>query len=354
MSHRQLRKEKDCLNCGTIVQGKYCHICGQENVEPKEGFWHLVQHFFYDITHFDSRLFDSLRYILFRPGFLPKEYLQGRRVRYVNPVQLYVFMSAFFFLIFFTFSPHGEDIIDIKVRDINGKTLEDIAIMDSTEFAAFTATINKNDKKPAVPMTREQFRNYIDSEAIYSGIHFTSSSYRSKAAYDSLLATGVKKHNWLERQLIYKELALNEKYHNNKKLLIATIRDTFIHHLPQILFISLPLFALLLRLLYVRRKELYYISHAIFTIYLYIFLFFVFLVLFGVSKLDNYLHWPVFAYVKLILIASIFFYEYKAMRNFYKQGRLKTIFKWFLLNFLFGIVVALLFVILIFFSLFQI
>ena len=97
MSHRPQRKEKNCLNCGTIVQGKFCHICGQENVEPKETFWGMVTHFFYDITHFDGKFFVTLKDLLFRPGFLSAEYMKGRRVSYLNPIRMYIFTSAVFF-----------------------------------------------------------------------------------------------------------------------------------------------------------------------------------------------------------------------------------------------------------------
>ena len=101
MSHLPERKEKNCLNCGTEVHGKYCHVCGQENLEPKESFWHLLTHFFYDFTHFDGKFFSTVRYLLSRPGFLTSEYAKGRRASYLHPIRMYVFTSAFFFIIFF-------------------------------------------------------------------------------------------------------------------------------------------------------------------------------------------------------------------------------------------------------------
>ena len=100
MSHIPQRKEKDCLNCGAIVQGRFCHVCGQENVVPKESFWHMVIHFFYDITHFDSKFFETLKDLVTKPGFLSKEYMKGRRASYLHPVKMYVFTSAVFFLRF--------------------------------------------------------------------------------------------------------------------------------------------------------------------------------------------------------------------------------------------------------------
>lgn len=107
MSHFKERRQKDCLNCGAVVYGRYCHLCGQENIEPKESFWHLVTHFVYDITHFDGKFFSTVKCLLLKPGFLSKEYIRGRRMSYLNPIKMYVFISAFFSLFFFSiFSPH--------------------------------------------------------------------------------------------------------------------------------------------------------------------------------------------------------------------------------------------------------
>jgi hypothetical protein len=82
--------------------GRYCQACGQENTEPKETFWHMFTHFFYDITHFDGSFFVTLKDLLFKPGFLSREYMLGRRKKYLHPVRMYVFTSAVFFLVFFS------------------------------------------------------------------------------------------------------------------------------------------------------------------------------------------------------------------------------------------------------------
>jgi len=66
-------------------------------------FWGLVQHFFYDITHFDGKYFDTLRLLFRRPGYLSKAFMAGKRASYVDPVRMYIFTSAFFFLLFYSF-----------------------------------------------------------------------------------------------------------------------------------------------------------------------------------------------------------------------------------------------------------
>src|SRR5579872_4745542 len=101
MSRHHLREDKACLNCGAIVPERFCSRCGQENTELKESLGHLIGHFFEDITHFDAKIFVTLKDLVLRPGFLTREYIAGKRVRYLNPVRMYVFISAVFFITVF-------------------------------------------------------------------------------------------------------------------------------------------------------------------------------------------------------------------------------------------------------------
>ena len=343
MSHLPRRKEKDCLNCGTQVIGPFCHNCGQENIEPKESIWHLVSHFFQDITHFDGKFFTSLKDLILKPGFLSKEYMIGRRVRYLNPIRMYLFTSAIFFLIFFSLYTVNEKSLNLDTV-IKGKTLTEINKMDSAKFSEFTKKFNKGK-----PMSRKEFEATIDSNAF----NIAPGKYRSKKEYDSLLKAGVKKHNWVERQLVYKNLELKEKYGSNPKLILVALINRFMHSLPQMLFVMLPLFALILKLVYIRRKQFYYVDHVIFTIHLYIFIFLVMLVTFGISKLRSLLHWDWLGFIIAIFVLGIFFYFYKALRKFYKQRRAKTILKYFILLILFFVTTLFMFTVFFFFSIFA-
>ncbi len=351
MSHSKERTEKNCLNCNAEVLGRYCHVCGQENIEINETAWHLVTHYFSDLFHFDGKFFRTLSLLVRRPGFLSKEYMTGRRASYLNPVKMYVFTSALFFIIFFTFT----NLEDARIGEItiNDKTSSVIDKMDSSKFADFTREINRKDSKPDIPMTRAEYATYRDSVKRFSGLNLTDKHYRSKGEYDSVLASGKKKHNWFERQLIYRQIRINEKYHNNVGMVLQSFREKLLHSLPQMIFISLPLFALLLKLYYIRHKKIYYVNHAIFTVHFFIFLFITMMVLFGISKLDDQLKWGVFDFLSFLIYLGLFFYEYKALRKFYLQRRAKTILKFFLLNISFFIVLILLFAVFVFFSFFK-
>jgi len=351
MSRLKERKGRNCLNCHIHIKGRFCHRCGQENIEPKESVWDLISHFFKDITHFDGKFFSTLQYLISKPGFLSREYMVGRRASYVNPIRMYIFTSAFFFLIFFSFFTIGNK--SIATIDVNGKTYEQIEAMDSLVFDKFTKNVNKEDGKPATAMSRQEFKKYFDSSSAKTGFQFTPGNYKTKAEYDSVLQSGKKEHNWLERQLIYKNIEINEKFNGRKNEMFRSYANILLHSLPQMLFILLPLFALILKLLYIRRKDYYYVNHGIFSIHFYIFGFIAMLVMFGLSKLNSTLNWGIITFIEVLIGFGILFYLYKAMRKFYQQRRAKTIIKFFILCFLLFFTMTLLFVVFIFFSLFK-
>ena len=339
MSHLPQRNEKNCLNCGTTVIGKYCHACGQENIEPKESVWHLISHFFSDITHFDGKFFTSLKDLVLRPGFLSKEYMNGRRASYLNPIRMYLFTSFIFFFFFFLLFNVDENVFKIH---LNGVNIENI---DSAQLKKLSAEMNNG-----VPLTKEQIRKRYDSTTFSS----SSEKYKSKKEYDSLLKTGKVKDSWIKRMFTYKGIELNEKYGNSKSRGVAEIIGKIQHAIPQMLFVLLPLFALLLKLLYIRRKNFYYTDHAIFTIHFYIFIFLVMLPIFVLIKIQNDTGASWISYVNLVLLAGVFFYLYKAMRNFYRQSRVKTILKYLLLLVSFASLFGVVFIGLILISFFEI
>ena len=261
----------------------------------------------------------------------------GRRASYLNPVRMYVFTSAIFFLIFFSLNHFDEKSVK---TDVNGHKVEEVAKMDSAAFSEFTKEITDGR-----PMTRDEFAKYVDTSRKKGTFRIVSGNYKNKAEYDSLLKAGVKKHNWFERKLVYKQIELDERYQRDGNKILASFINALMHSFPQMLFISLPLFALILKLLYIRRKEYYYASHVIFSIHLYVFVFILLLSLIGLSQVEHYFDWNWINILLFIGAMYIFYYQYKAMCNFYRQGRGKTILKFLLLNFTMMVLISLLFTI---------
>jgi hypothetical protein len=107
----------------------------------------------------------------------------------------------------------------------------------------------------------------------------------------------------------------------------------FTHTFPYLLFISLPLYAFYLKLLYWRQKQFLYVTHGIFLIYLYIFTFIDLLVYFGLNEIHEAMDWDWVGWIEAVVLLYGVYYAYKAMRKFYGQGRGKTILKFCILNF---------------------
>lgn len=398
MSHSKEREEKICLNCGTALTGRYCQNCGQQNTEPKETVWTLLSHFFNDITHFDGKFFSTGKYLLTKPGFLSSEYIKGRRASYLHPIRMYVFTSAFFFIIFFAFfNPAGttekkdessqlkelrdasnslgkmltiKNDADLKDPDLRAailrsqknidahaevlkKKVEEEERMDSIKRQQEKAKIDTA-KKHAI-QDRPGVRNVTAKDAGEFNITYDSSNTKTfrftnvnvvytLPAYDSVQKElpEKKKDGWVKKALIRKSLLLNEKYGGNNKEAMALFNEKYMHSLPQALFVSLPVFALLLLMLYARR-DFYYADHAIFAIHVYCASLIILLVYFSVDKMQTATDWQWLLFVKFIVVLTILFYLYKAMRKFYKQNRAKTVFKFILLNISSLAVVAILF-----------
>ncbi len=357
MSHIPERKEKDCLNCGTIVHGRFCQKCGQENVEPKETFWHMFTHFFYDITHFDSSFFHSIHHLIFKPGFLSQEYMLGKRKSYLHPIRMYVFTSAMFFLLFFSFFQPKEK----KVRDPE-------APLDKGRRTALITEFERELKKDS---TDAAVRNTLiwlkDTTRVVTNIEGSKMSkdggriisvsgkhYENFHEYDSIqhTITSDKRDGWFLRLFVRREIELNYKYKDNPDGALHSFIESILHKLPYLLFVSLPLFALLLKLVYFRRKQFFYADHGVFTIHLYVFTFLMLLLIFLTGKIQEATG-QILEFVVLILYLLLYFYLYKAMRNFYEQRRAKTIIKFLLISFFSLIMFSILLIFFLLFSVFT-
>ncbi len=88
----------NCLNCGEATPGEYCGACGQRNVDLRASFWELLVDIVSEAFDLDSRMGRTIVPFLFKPGFLTNEHNAGRRVRYSSPVRIYLLASALFFL----------------------------------------------------------------------------------------------------------------------------------------------------------------------------------------------------------------------------------------------------------------
>jgi len=89
----------NCLNCNSPLTGVFCASCGQQHLSKPPTVAHLLEEVLETLTHADSRLWITLRYLMSKPGVLTREYFAGRRNSYLPPIRLYLIISVGFFLL---------------------------------------------------------------------------------------------------------------------------------------------------------------------------------------------------------------------------------------------------------------
>jgi len=348
MSGKHIRKEPVCLNCQQTVEHRFCGYCGQENVEPKEKFSSLLTHFFNDFTHFDGKFFQTIRVLLFQPGKLTALYISGKRASFLHPVRMYFFISFVFFLFIFLSSSHTEtgDTNQIPSKDsvissINARIdsiQKNTAVMD-TGISGFVA------REKMLQLEKNKWLLEADSTKLAEVWNTVSDNQLQLALNDS--AHNLASPEWYEIQ--QKRLPPNQrdgklKHWLKKKIANANglsqngnslgkfIEENLKALWPKMMFISLPLFAFLLYLLYRRKRIWGYTEHAILTLHLFSASFLILLVDNLITNITTALNWDgVTSIIGLIFSLALLIYYYFSLKNFYGQSTLTTMSKMLLL-----------------------
>jgi hypothetical protein len=88
-----------CSSCGTVLVGEFCHYCGEKRTQERDlTLKHFAAHGLHELTHLDSKIFATVRYLFSKPGFLTQEFVAGRRSLYMKPLSLFLAAVALLFL----------------------------------------------------------------------------------------------------------------------------------------------------------------------------------------------------------------------------------------------------------------
>jgi hypothetical protein len=372
MSHKSpLRKDKTCLNCNYVVDSRFCPNCGQENTDTRKTFHHLFIHFFEDLTHYENAFWKTIKNLLLKPASLTKEYLSGKRLSYLAPVRLYIFIS---FVTFFLMAvlPDNEDKEIIKFNKGSKKEtkksyydysenkdeeeVNDSLVQDSILQANIKKEVQEIEnlrKKGLISgKNADSLVKYITDarkeNAFKNNDRFFSSGYKSITQLDSARKANPDKVGALEYWVSKKTIPIENKYSDEE--LQEKFLESVMYNFPKALFIYMPLFALVLWLFH-NKKRWYYFDHGIFTLHYFSFLLLTSLLI-GIS--DYLLHFLGENMVKKtisVLINAVgylwmFYYFFPAHHRFYGETRaisfLKSIFILFINIFLIAIVSVLL------------
>jgi hypothetical protein len=276
-----------CENCGAAVTGRYCAACGQRLEPPLHSLWHFAKVATEDLTHADSRLWRTLGTLLFRPGHLTREFLAGRRARYLPPVRLYLVLSVAFFLLA-SLRPAGPVIISV------GEQSE----ADKAEIAKWQRAFSEPEAAGSHGLPAQ------DAEQTCADLHFESSLFPRLAS------------------------ALRARC---PKLLADRGRgvgEGLLHNTPRAMFVFLPLLAGVMMLMY-RRPRHYYVEHLLLFVHYHAFVFLLLMIAGVVAALLP----AVSGVVVLGVTLYITWYAYRSMRVVYGQSRRLTIGKLVVLSF---------------------
>ncbi|MFV8347088.1 DUF3667 domain-containing protein [Flavobacterium sp. ZB4P13] len=331
MSKSKIRNDKTCLNCRYVVENRFCPNCGQENTDTRKTFHHLFFHFIEDLTHYENAFWKTIKNLLFKPASLTKEYLSGKRLSYLAPVRLYIFISFITFLL-----------IAIFPSEINSpeKTIEKESTI-ITKNKSFQNTISKNDS-----VKKSQTASNEEEE------EFQDFGYDSVEQLDS-----IQKNAPESKKLSDFSYWANRKFqivkdNNSKGELLEKFISSFTHNLPKVLFVFMPIFAFSLWLFH-GKKRWYYFDHGIFTLHYFSFLLLLFLLLFLINKgLTPFSESSLVSFIQILInfigIGWMFYYFYPAHRRFYGETRFISFIKCsllFFINFILVSIILLLFAI---------
>lgn len=264
--------EEPCRNCGDATVGKYCPSCGQAKRGIRVSVRTLVADLLEDQLVLDRALPRTLSALLLRPGFLTMEYARGRIVRYVAPFRLYLACSVVFFLVF--------SVLGLRARDRSASELD---TRIQPELAA------------------------LDSARAEGGVEGDVQPW----ARNLELNIGDEETNRRVRQRVIDRFG-----HLPMGTALRRIGAEYVRYVPHMIFVLLPLFAALLKLLYVRSGR-YFAEHFVFSLHVHAFVF-------AVLTLMVIARWLP---ATLALLVGIGAYVWAAMKRVYGQGWFVTTLK---------------------------
>ena len=302
--------EDQCENCGALLDGPYCSQCGQKAADRIVPIWHMINEALEAVFELDVRVLRTLPKFLFLPGRLTKEYINGRRKRYIRPFRLYLFSTFLLFAVIaltttgnfgFVLDPQGMARFNPPNTALAASNPSDAAALQDQNGSLF------GDPEQRKRMA-EEFRS--DSTSI------------NVTLYDDPEA-----NKNLERLLRAKVAqAIEDPW--------AAVSSA-IDRGPYLMFLLLPIFAFLLKLFYVRRGRLY-VEHLIFSLHVHALAFFAFTA--GLLLEQSSIGWV--SGVAPWVEASPLLYLILAMSHVYEQGLIKSSLKAFLLLSIYGIIFA--------------
>ena len=314
---------EQCLNCKTPLAGQYCASCGQRARSRLISLWELVRDAFGDLFELDSRLWRTLIPLIARPGALTRDYLEGRRARFMPPFRTYLVLSIIFFLVAF-FDPKKDLQILFEPEEIGTAAVTESGTEAGGEAEQVAKDVLKELDEAGVVLSDEQ-RKKLENADGGLRIEFGEDGAEAGCDIDDLETAQIPQ--WLARRLTKERLqqVCDKVTANSGRDFVEKLLD----NIPAALFFLLPLMALILKLLYPLSKR-YYVEHLLFVLHFHAFFFLVLTLQILFTRASVLVSIPQGAATAAVVAISLYIpvYLYKAMRRVYGQGHLLTLLKY--------------------------
>jgi len=314
-----------CENCGAQLHGHWCAQCGQPAIDYRRSFRHVIVDLLNEFLNWDSKFFATIGLLLVRPWKLTNQFLAGHRVRYVHPLRLYLLASIlFFFAVNYgarglhlepgKLSPkdRAELEADLKKEDLPPAARDQLeALLRESPSPAAPAASPNAPSPPLALKTDKQKQEY------------GKIGERPFVVFDSEKKSSTPFERWVEARAKDK---MGE--HGTKMGLFIS---TLFSNLPYMMLCCIPLFAFVLKILYLRR-HIFYIDHLIYALHIHTFAYVgIMLIVLATIGLNRIAPGPIAGWIIALLWIAFVVQIFLSIRRVYRQGWFISIFK-----FLFG------------------
>jgi len=342
--HRRNRERQPlthCENCGAPLHGHWCAQCGQPAIDYRRSFRHVIVDVLDSFLNWDSKFFATLGLLISKPWRLTNDFLAGKRVRYVHPARLYLLASILFFfaVTYWVKSAHlnpknltpqarAEIEADLEKKNL---TPEQRANVEKALKILPPETADKIEqaiKRKETPAETPKMEDVPDKKPE------AKKPDRPSLEFDNIDSASPPNRfeKWIEGRAKEK---LGERGTNLQLFLI-----TMISNVPYMVLCCIPLFACVLKILYLR-KHVFYIDHLVYALHIHTFAYLAIMLIVLATLGSNRTVPGVLAGWIVGLLWTIFAMQiFLSIRCVYQQGWFLTVFKFFVGGFIYLIVLS--------------
>jgi len=334
---RRLSGSPSCLNCGTALQGPFCYYCGQPDKNLLRFFPVLLRELMEDFLDFDSRFMRTMKPLLFKPGKLTRDYLDGRRFRYTPPLRLYIFSSI---ACFFLAALLATDGIVVNIGEEEGDEVVSgihIGKMDDPKVQEALAQLDPESRRKvdeALEKAAQAGEDESDPEAgSDNGININGKPWDRETNPFIIEWMPDWVNDWVNDE-IEQSPQKGREIAKNPDLIKEKVFDV----LPATMFMLLPIVALLFKFWYLFARK-YYVEHLIFALHNHSFLFVMLLIAMLLNALagwlepagEGHIHQAVLA-ASIAITIWVPLYFLVSLKRVYQQGWGMTLSKYCLIG----------------------